>query len=48
MAAYLDLFTPETWAAFLKRGRDVSGFRVWGRVIASKIKPDDVFVCYLG
>jgi hypothetical protein len=47
MAAYLDLFTPETWGAFLKRGRDVSGFRVWGRVIASKIRPDDVFICYL-
>lgn len=47
MAAYLDLFTPETWNAFLKRGRDVSGFRVWGRVIASKIRPDDVFICYL-
>ena len=47
MAAYLDLFTPETWNAFLKRGRDVSGFRVWGRVVASKIRPDDIFVCYL-
>jgi len=47
MAAYLDLFTPETWQAFRKRGADVSGFRVWGRVIASKIKPDDVFICYL-
>src|SRR5579864_2959610 len=47
MAAYLDLFTPETWSAFLKRGRDVSGFRVWGRVIASKIRHDDIFICYL-
>jgi hypothetical protein len=47
MAAYLDLFTPETWQAFLKGGRAVSGFRVWGRVIASKIKPEDVFICYV-
>lgn len=47
MAAYLDLFTPETWQAFLKRGCGVSGFRVWGRVIASKIRPDDVFICYV-
>ena len=47
MAAYLDLFTPETWQAFMKRGCGVSGFRVWGRVIASKIRPDDIFICYV-
>lgn len=47
MAAYLDLFTPETWQAFVRRGCDVSGFRVWGKVIASKIKPDDVLICYV-
>jgi hypothetical protein len=47
MAAYLDLFTPETWQAFVKRGRDVSGFREWGKEIARKVGPGDVFICYL-
>jgi hypothetical protein len=47
MPAYLDLFTPETWQAFLNKGRNVSGFREWGRQIAARIKRDDVFVCYL-
>jgi hypothetical protein len=47
MAAYLDLFTPETWQAFVKRGCDVSGFRDWGREIAAKIRPEDVFISYV-
>lgn len=47
MAAYLDLFTPETWQSFISRGRGVSGFRTWGREIAAKIGEGDFFVCYL-
>ena len=47
MSAYLDLFTPETWQAFLRRGRAVSGFRDWGKEIAAKIQPGDTFICYV-
>jgi hypothetical protein len=47
MPAYLDLFTSETRDAFIKNGSDVSGFRKWGRDIAARIKPGDIFICYL-
>jgi hypothetical protein len=47
VAAYLDLFTPETWQAFVRQGCDVSGFRQWGREIAATIKPGDQFICYV-
>ena len=30
MRYYLDLFTPETWAAFRKHGGGISGFREKG------------------
>lgn len=47
MTYYLDLFTPITWNEFRKSGASVSGFREhhWAR--AGKIKPGDVFLCYL-
>ncbi len=44
---FLDLFTPETWAAFCQNGADVSGFRQRQAGAASLIEPGDVFVCYL-
>ena len=48
MAYFLNLFTPETWAAFQKHGAGVSGFRYRQRRMATEeINPGDVFLCYL-
>jgi len=48
MAYFLNLFTPETWAAFQKHGAGVSGFRYRQRRMASEeLSPGDMFLCYL-
>ena len=47
MAYYLNLFSPETYEAFGRSDRTVSGFRRRQRHAASRIKPGDIFVCYL-
>jgi len=47
MNYYLDLFTPETWAAFREHGATISGFRERQRKTAERIKPGDKFLCYL-
>jgi hypothetical protein len=47
MAYFIDLFSPETYEAFARSRRDISGFRLRHKNIAEKIKPGDVFVCYL-
>lgn len=47
MAFYLDLFTPETWDAFRRHGGEISGFRQQQEGIARRIKPGDIFLCYL-
>jgi hypothetical protein len=47
MAYYIDLFSPETHEAFTRSGRDISGFRLRHKGMADRIKPGDVFVCYL-
>ena len=47
MAYFLDLFSPETYEAFLKSDRNVSGFRIRQQNMASKIKVGDKFICYL-
>jgi hypothetical protein len=47
MRYYLDLFTPETWAAFRKNGGAISGFREKQRKSAERVKPGDIFLCYL-
>ncbi len=47
MAYFIDLFSPETYEAFARSPRDVSGFRPRHKNVAEKIKPGDVFVCYL-
>jgi hypothetical protein len=47
MNYYLDLFTPETWAAFRNHGCEISGFRENQRKSAERIKPGDIFLCYL-
>src|SRR4051812_28445060 len=47
MTYYLDLFTPETWEAFRAHGGTVSGFRERQRRSADRLKPGDIFLCYL-
>jgi predicted RNA-binding protein len=47
MAFYLDLFSPETYEAFSKSDRQVSGFRTRQQVSAQRIKHGDKLVCYM-
>src|SRR2546422_11198160 len=48
MATYwLNLFTGTTWAEFQKAGSNISGFREHNWTRAQKIKPGDIFLCYL-
>lgn len=47
MAYYLNLFSPETYEAFSKSNRDVSGFRLRQQNAASRIKIGDKFICYM-
>ena len=48
MAYILNLFTPETWASFQRYGAKTSGFRHRQRRVArERIKPGDIFLCYL-
>src|SRR4051812_39450849 len=47
MAYFIDLFSPETYEAFTRSSRNISGFRSRHRNIAQRIKPGDLFVCYL-
>jgi predicted RNA-binding protein len=47
MAYYLNLFSPETYEAFITSGKSISGFRITQRNAASKIKPGDKFMCYI-
>lgn len=47
MAYYIDLFSPETYDAFSRSPRNISGFRLRHKNIAERIKAGDVLVCYL-
>ena len=47
MAYFIDLFSPETYEAFARSSRDVSGFRLRHQRMAERVSPGDVFVCYL-
>jgi hypothetical protein len=47
MMYYLNLFSPETYEAFSRSDRKISGFRPRQRVPASRIKPGDRFLCYM-
>lgn len=47
MTYYLNLFSPETYEAFSQSTRDLSGFRIRQRNVASRVKPGDIFVCYM-
>jgi hypothetical protein len=44
----LNLFTPETWNAFIEHGAAVSGFRErQSRIAQDRLHPGDIFLCYL-
>lgn len=47
MAYYIDLFSLDTYEAFAKSDRSISGFRERQRGVASDIKPGDKFICYM-
>ena len=47
MAYFMDLFSPETYEAFKRSNRDVSGFRLRHKNMADRVKPGDTLVCYL-
>lgn len=47
MAYFIDLFSPETYEAFKRSSRDVSGFRLRHKRMAERVKPGDTLVCYL-
>jgi predicted RNA-binding protein len=44
---YLNLFSPETYEAFTKSRRDISGFRIRHQNVASRLAVGDKLVCYL-
>src|SRR5215467_10186703 len=47
MNYYLDLFSPETYEAFTRSSRDISGFRLRHEGLASRVQPGDKLLCYL-
>ena len=47
MSYFLDLFSPETYEAFRRSDRTVTGFRERHRSMAGQLKPGDKFVCYM-
>ena len=47
MKYWLDLFSPETYEAFSKSNRAISGFRIRQRNQAEKISTGDRLVCYM-
>src|SRR5438552_1099683 len=47
MAYFTDLFSPETYEAFSRSDRSISGFRIRQQNVAKRIKPGDKLVCYM-
>jgi predicted RNA-binding protein len=47
MAYFLNLFSPETYEAFSRSDRTVSGFRMRQQKSATKIKLGDKLICYM-
>lgn len=47
MNYWIDLFTGTTWREFREAGATVSGFRAGRKKMAQRIKPGDIFLCYL-
>ncbi|MEN6625169.1 MAG: hypothetical protein ABFD69_02960 [Candidatus Sumerlaeia bacterium] len=47
MACFIDIFSPETYEAFVNSPRDLTGFRLRHKKMAEKIQPGNIFVCYI-
>lgn len=47
MQMYLDLFTPETWKAFIEKGSTVVGFKASAGNRVSRIRIGDELLCYM-
>jgi hypothetical protein len=47
MSFYLNLFSPETYEAFSRSARDISGFRARHEGLARRVQVGDVFICYM-
>lgn len=47
MAYFINLFSPETYQAFGRSSRGVSRFSARQKGAAEKVKPGDVFICYM-
>jgi hypothetical protein len=47
MAYYLNLFSPETYEAFGRSDRTISGFRPRQHDMAGRVQPGDLLVCYM-
>jgi predicted RNA-binding protein len=47
MAYFLDLFSPETYEAFTRSDRTVTGFRPSRQGRAGRVKPGDKLICYV-
>lgn len=47
MAYYLDLFSPDTYEAFSRSDRTISGFRIRQQKTAHRIQPGDKLICYM-
>jgi len=47
MAYYLNLFSPETYDAFCRSDKSISGFKQGARTRAQRIRPGDKLVCYV-
>jgi hypothetical protein len=47
MNYFSDLFTPETYEAFSRSDRTISGFRETQKSMADRVRPGDIFLCYV-
>lgn len=47
MAYYIDTFSPDTYEAFSKTNKDVTGVREGHASYADKLRPGDKLICYL-
>jgi predicted RNA-binding protein len=47
VAYFLNLFSPETYEAFTKSHRDISGFRIRHQSAAGRVQPGDRLLCYM-
>jgi hypothetical protein len=47
VAYFLNLFSPETYEAFTKSGREISGFRLRHQNTAARVQIGDKLICYM-